>query len=218
MEIKKRDYLLLLLVIVIMTVTSCMVEDSRAMTPPKEPIVEKAVKKVITKIEDAHYITKGTTEEISLVEEEALVQSVEEVVVEEIIVEEELITSHDSEPFSYEYEEDYFEEEVIDEYEYYEESQIEESYEPGLSYLGTYEITAYEWTGNPCANGCYPTEGYTVACNDLPLGTEVYIEGVGYRVVEDTGGGGSGWMDLYLGDVSSCYAWGRQYREVYLVG
>lgn len=83
--------------------------------------------------------------------------------------------------------------------------------------LGTYEITAYEWTGNPCANGCYPTEGYTVACNDLPFGTTVYIDGVGYRVVEDRGGGGYGWIDIYLGDVSSCYEWGRQYREVWIV-
>lgn len=107
-------------------------------------------------------------------------------------------------------------EEVIEEVEEVQEEVYEEAYEP--TYLGVYEITAYEWTGNPCANGNYPTEGYTVACNDLPLGTVVYIDGVGERVVEDTGGGGYGWMDLYLGDVDACFEWGRQYREVWIIG
>lgn len=95
----------------------------------------------------------------------------------------------------------------------------EESPEEGLEYLGTFETTAYEWTGNPCANGNYPTVGYTVACNSLPLGTTVYIEGVGYRVVEDRGAEwhGSNWMDLYLGDVDSCYEWGVRSVEVYVV-
>lgn len=95
----------------------------------------------------------------------------------------------------------------------------EESHEEELEYLGTFEMTAYEWTGNPCANGNYPEVGYTVACNSLPLGTQVYIEGVGYRVVEDRGAEwhGSNWMDLYLGDVGSCYEWGVRSVEVCIV-
>ena len=95
----------------------------------------------------------------------------------------------------------------------------EESPEEELEYLGTFDMTAYEWTGNPCANGNYPEVGYTVACNSLPLGTTVYIEGVGYRVVEDRGADwhGSNWMDLYLGDVDSCYEWGVRSVEVYIV-
>ena len=95
----------------------------------------------------------------------------------------------------------------------------EESPEEELEYLGTFEMTAYEWTGNPCANGNYPEVGYTVACNSLPLGTTVYIEGVGYRVVEDRGAEwhGDWWMDLYLGDVDSCYEWGVRSVDVYIV-
>lgn len=95
----------------------------------------------------------------------------------------------------------------------------EESPEEELEYLGTFDMTAYEWTGSPCANGNYPTVGYTVACNSLPLGTTVYIEGVGYRVVEDRGAEwhGDWWMDLYLGDVDSCYAWGVRSVDVYVV-
>ena len=88
-----------------------------------------------------------------------------------------------------------------------------------LEYLGTFEVTAYEWTGNPCANGNYPTEGYTVACNSLPLGTELYLEGIGYRVVEDRGADWHSydWLDLYLGDVDACYEWGVRSIEVYVV-
>ena len=85
--------------------------------------------------------------------------------------------------------------------------------------MGVYEITAYEWTGNPCANGNYPTEVYTVACNSLPFGTVVYIEGIGYRTVEDRGADWHSptWIDLYLGDVDACYSFGRQYLNVYIV-
>lgn len=85
--------------------------------------------------------------------------------------------------------------------------------------LGSFQVTAYEWDGSKCANGRYPTEGYTVACNSLPLGTRVYIEGVGERVVEDRGATwhSDSWMDLYLGDVATCNEWGVQYRNVYVI-
>lgn len=86
-------------------------------------------------------------------------------------------------------------------------------------YLGNWRITAYAETGFACANGNYPTVGYSVACNSLPFGTKIYIEGVGIRTVEDRGPEwlGSQWCDLYLGDEATCIAWGNQYRDVYLV-
>lgn len=118
-------------------------------------------------------------------------------------------------------EENYEEEAIIEEEEIIEESEPEEpeEAEPELEYIGTFEMTAYEWTGYPCANGRYPEVGYTVACNSLPLGTKVYIEGVGYRVVEDRGADwhADNWMDLYLGDVASCYEWGIRTVDVYIV-
>lgn len=89
----------------------------------------------------------------------------------------------------------------------------------GMVYMGEWRITAYAETGSPCANGNYPTVGYTIACNSLPFGSEVYIDGVGFRTVEDRGPGwlGSEWCDLYLGDYGSCVTWGSQYRSVWLV-
>ena len=89
----------------------------------------------------------------------------------------------------------------------------------GYEYMGDWHITAYAYTGSPCANGNYPQTGYTIACNSLPFGTEVYIDGIGFRTVEDRGPEwlGSEWADVYMGDVQSCVNWGSQSRGVWLV-
>jgi 3D (Asp-Asp-Asp) domain-containing protein len=87
----------------------------------------------------------------------------------------------------------------------------------GMTYLGDYQLTAYEWTGNPCANGNYPTEGLTIASNTLPIGTRVYIEGIGERTVEDTGGMPGNVIDIYMGDPGTCVQFGRQSGAVYII-
>lgn len=84
-------------------------------------------------------------------------------------------------------------------------------------YLGSYELTAYAWTGNPCANGNYPSCGYTVASNTIPLGSRIYIEGYGEYVVEDRGGMPSNVIDVYMGDYDSCIQFGRRSANVYLI-
>ena len=88
-----------------------------------------------------------------------------------------------------------------------------------MTYAGNFMTTAYTWTGNPCANGNYPTDGYTVACNSLPFGTRVYIEGIGERVVEDCGPGSmpNEWLDIYMDSYDACIQWGVQYKEVYVI-
>ncbi len=100
----------------------------------------------------------------------------------------------------------------------YEETEAASSTDGEWTYLGCVRVTGYTWTGNTCANGNYPTSGYTVACNDLPIGTVVYIEGVGYRTVEDRGGmtRGTYWMDVYFDTMQECYAV-TGYYDVYLV-
>lgn len=90
----------------------------------------------------------------------------------------------------------------------------EEKPEPEM--IGEFELTAYEWTGNPCSNGNYPTEGYTVACNSLPLGTRIHIEGYGDFVVEDRGGMAENVIDIYMGDYDSCIQFGRRSAMVYV--
>lgn len=83
-------------------------------------------------------------------------------------------------------------------------------------YLGSFKCTGYVATGNTCANGNYPTSGYTIASNSLPMGTRVYIEGIGERVVEDTGGMGSGVIDVFVDSTSEAYALTGDY-EVYII-
>ena len=95
-------------------------------------------------------------------------------------------------------------------------------YEEGMEYwehLGQFDVTAYTWTGNACANGNFPMAEYTVACNSLPFGTEIYIEGLGHRFVEDRGPDylGSNWLDVYMDTYDECVNWGIQTRDVYLV-
>lgn len=87
----------------------------------------------------------------------------------------------------------------------------------GMTYAGTFQLTAYEWTGNPCANGNYPTCGYTVASNYFALGTRIYIEGYGTYVVEDRGGMSSNVIDIYMGDYNTCIQFGRRSANVYIV-
>ena len=186
----KKDVALMVVALLLMVGCSSTVKDSRYMEVEKQlqsDLLQRIEKQVNKHIDDVHYLVSAPKEtEEPLTVEKAPVQSQIEVSVIEENLSEEI-------------------------------AEVEQTYkEPGLVYIGDYRITAYEWTGNPCANGNYPSEGYTVACNDLPFGTEVYTDGVGWRVVEDRGGGGEGWMDLYLGDIDACYDWGVQYRSVYI--
>lgn len=61
--------------------------------------------------------------------------------------------------------------------------------------------------------------GCGIACNSLDFGTQVYIDGVGIRTVDDRGPQwlGSEWCDLYLGEHDACVQWGDQTRKVWRV-
>jgi 3D (Asp-Asp-Asp) domain-containing protein len=88
----------------------------------------------------------------------------------------------------------------------------------GMEYLGTYTISAYNFAEGhyATASGAYPTPYRTVAMNGLPFGTELYIEGVGYVVVQDRGGLPADWIDLHIGN-DSCSSWGMPRCKVYIV-
>ena len=88
----------------------------------------------------------------------------------------------------------------------------------GMTYYSTMELTAYMWTGNPCADGVYPAEGFTAACNDPALWHKwVYIDGVGLRYIHDTGGMASNVIDIYLESYDACVSFGRQTANVYIL-
>ena len=51
----------------------------------------------------------------------------------------------------------------------------------------------------------------------IPLGTEVYIEGVGARRAEDTGGNIKGnTIDIYMDTQGQCINWGVRYVTIYI--
>lgn len=85
--------------------------------------------------------------------------------------------------------------------------------------LGNWRITAYYETGLNTASGVYPEPHVTAAHNTLPFGTELYVAGYGFWTVQDRGPGSMGteWMDIYLGDYSTCVQFGEKHAEVYLV-
>ena len=93
----------------------------------------------------------------------------------------------------------------------------------GMIYLGRYSLTAYCACVNCCgksngitASGTQATAGRTVACNSLPIGTVISINGSQY-VVEDTGGMGGNVIDIFFDSHEEALNFGRQSADVYLV-
>ena len=107
--------------------------------------------------------------------------------------------------------------------EYCETYEIEaDNTEINSSYLGVYTITAYcgctQCTGGLgiTASGVTPTEGWTVACNSLPFGTQISINGNTYEV-QDTGNMNDRTIDIYMNSHEDAVAFGMQTADVYLV-
>lgn len=63
------------------------------------------------------------------------------------------------------------------------------------------------------ASGTVATAGRTVACNSLPFGTRVIVEGREY-VVEDTGNIGSNTLDILVETKEEAFSKGRYMAEV----
>lgn len=90
-------------------------------------------------------------------------------------------------------------------------------------YLGTYTLTAYCGCeacngGNAgiTAIGVEPSEGWTVACNSLPLGTQISINGNTYEV-QDTGNMDDGTIDIFMNSHDEALNFGVQSADVYVI-
>lgn len=97
--------------------------------------------------------------------------------------------------------------------------------ESGLTYLGNWTITAYcpcesccgAYSSGYTASGTLATAGRTIACNILPIGTQVMVDGHVYTV-EDTGWSPyEQWIDIFFDSHDEALAFGEQQKEVYLV-
>lgn len=75
--------------------------------------------------------------------------------------------------------------------------------------------------GTRTASGTRVTEGRTIAVDPdvIPMGWWVYIEGLGFRRAEDTGGAINGnKIDIYYDSLSNARNFGRKSRTVYVIG
>lgn len=75
--------------------------------------------------------------------------------------------------------------------------------------------------GTRTASGTRVTEGRTIAVdpNVIPIGWWVYIEGLGFRRAEDTGGAIKGnKVDVYYDSLSHARNFGRKSRTIYVIG
>lgn len=98
------------------------------------------------------------------------------------------------------------------------------SKDPILTYVGNWTISFYcpcslccgEWATGCTASGVAATEWHTVATDMFPFGTQLYVDGLGYFVVEDLGVSGE-WLDVFVTDHQEALNLGLQYRDVYIV-
>ena len=89
----------------------------------------------------------------------------------------------------------------------------------GKLYSRKLVVKAYSYTGGgTTAMGTRARVGeIAVDPSVIPLGTNVYIEGVGARRAEDTGGNTKGnTIDIYMNTLSECRQWGVRYVTIYI--
>ena len=93
-----------------------------------------------------------------------------------------------------------------------------------LTYFGQLNVTGYDPYCSHCcgksdgitASGEYTEYYKTVACNALPFGTEIYVEGYGYFRVNDTGGSKVG-IDIACESHEACAVMTKANVDVYIV-
>jgi 3D (Asp-Asp-Asp) domain-containing protein len=90
---------------------------------------------------------------------------------------------------------------------------------PVRTYLGTFTVTCYDLTGVTASGALAGPDSVAVDPNVIPLGTQLYVDGVGQRTADDTGGAIIGdHVDIWEPSYSQCIDWGVQQRAVYRVG
>lgn len=87
-------------------------------------------------------------------------------------------------------------------------------------FIGDHILTFYTHTGNRTASGVYPKAGRTVAVDTryIPHGTILYIEGIGFRIAEDTGGDIKGnRLDVFVDSKEEAIRKGVKKAKVHVV-
>ena len=94
----------------------------------------------------------------------------------------------------------------------------------GMTYMGNWRITGYDPHCDHCcgkhngitASGNQAEFGVTAGCNNLPLGTKIYVEGYGVFRVDDRGGMSKNHIDIAAPSHDACYQM-TGYANVYVI-
>lgn len=83
--------------------------------------------------------------------------------------------------------------------------------------LGRFSITCYSLRGTTASGASVAEDGIAVDPRVIPLGSRVYVDGLGWKIARDTGSAIKGnTIDIWNPSSSYCRSWGRQTREVWL--
>ena len=87
-----------------------------------------------------------------------------------------------------------------------------------LQYLGTFLVTCYDLSGTTASGAPAGPQSVAVDPGVISLGTQIYVQGVGVRTADDTGGAIIGHhIDIWEPTYWQCADWGVQERAVYAV-
>jgi len=87
--------------------------------------------------------------------------------------------------------------------------------QPGR-FLGVFTVTCYDLTGVTASGSLAGPQGVAVDPRVIPLGAHIYIDGLGVRVADDTGGAIIGnRLDIWEPTWYQCANWGVEDRAVY---
>ncbi len=90
---------------------------------------------------------------------------------------------------------------------------------PERKLLGDFLVTCYDLTGVTATGDMAGPESVAVDPSVIPLGTQVYVQGIGMRTADDTGGAIVGnHVDIWEPTYYACANWGARVRSVYQVG
>lgn len=89
---------------------------------------------------------------------------------------------------------------------------------PAQTFVGDFEVTCYDLTGPTASGAMAGPQSVAVDPQVIPLGAQIYIQGVGERTADDTGSAIIGnHIDIWEPTYATCADWGVQVRAVYRI-
>jgi 3D (Asp-Asp-Asp) domain-containing protein len=90
--------------------------------------------------------------------------------------------------------------------------------QPARAPLGTFMVTCYDLFGHTADGAVAGMESVAVDPSVIPLGSTIYVPGIGERTADDTGGMIIGnHIDIWEPSYGQCADWGVRYLPVYRV-